>query len=190
MSARRHGPKGLSPDDITLWERAMKDATPLRKRAPRPASGLASEESSERAATRLRREMPPPKGPLGIDGALEKRLRRGMVEVDATLDLHGETQTRAYDRLLRFLAVAEVTGRRCILVITGRGAPKTEADLDADWRTAQERGVLRRMVPQWLKEPPLHDKVLAVRPAHRHHGGSGAFYVILRRTREGTGRQP
>ena len=115
---------------------------------------------------------------------MEKRLRRGAAEPDATLDLHGETQTRAYDRLIRFLGVAEASGRRCILVITGKGGPKTEADLDADWRTTQTRGVLRRMVPQWLKEPPLHDCVLAVRPAHMRHGGAGAFYVILRRPRE------
>lgn len=182
MSVRRRGPKGLSPEDTALWDRAMRDATPLKNR-PGRATRPAPQQGADRPITRARREAPPPKGPLGIDGSLEKKLRRGAIEVDATLDLHGETQTRAYDRLLRFLAVAEVTGRRCILVITGKGGPKTEADLDADWRRAQERGVLRRMVPQWLKGPPLHDKVLAVRPAHMRHGGSGAFYVILRRAR-------
>jgi DNA-nicking Smr family endonuclease len=183
MSRERNGPKGLNPDELALWERAMRDATPLRKRARRPPPPLPQEPQQVRPAS-PRASGPAPKGPLGIDGAMEKRLRRGAVEPDATLDLHGETQTRAYDRLIRFLGVAEASGRRCILVITGKGGPKTEADLDADWRTTQTRGVLRRMVPQWLKEPPLHDCVLAVRPAHMRHGGAGAFYVILRRPRE------
>jgi DNA-nicking Smr family endonuclease len=187
MSVRRHGSKGLSPADAELWERAMKDATPLRNRARRPAA-KPNPPPPDHPITRARQDPSPPKGPLGIDGALEKRLRRGAVEIDAMLDLHGETQTRAYDHLLRFLAVAEVTGRRSILVITGKGGPKTEDDLNADWRAGQGRGVLRRMVPQWLTEPPLHDKVLAVRPAHARHGGSGAFYVILRRPRDTSSR--
>jgi DNA-nicking Smr family endonuclease len=187
MSTSRKGPKGPSPDDLALWERATKDTKPLRNRARR-ATPPVSPERPQARSVRSRMAAPPPKGPLGIDGALEKRLRRGAIAPDATLDLHGETQTRAYDRLIRFLGVAEATGRRCILVITGKGGPKTDADLDADWRTSQTRGVLRRMVPQWLKEPPLHDRVLAVRPAHMRHGGAGAFYVILRRPREGRER--
>ncbi|HKJ72774.1 MAG TPA: Smr/MutS family protein [Alphaproteobacteria bacterium] len=190
MSARRGVPRGLSPEDAALWARAMKDTTPLRHRADwlkpiEPAKAM----PRSRETVRLRDSMDvpselAPKGPLGIDGALEKRLRRGTVEPDATLDLHGETQTRAHDRLIRFLSVAEATGRRCILVITGKGAPKSGMDFDSGWRVREPRGVLRRMLPQWVKEPPLHDKVLTVRPAHMRHGGGGAFYVILRRRRQ------
>jgi DNA-nicking Smr family endonuclease len=184
MSARRKGPRGLSPEDTDLWSRAMRDAKPLSNRPPRPVLPDAPVPKREPGSFRPRNDQTPPKGPLGIDGSLEKRLRRGAVEVDATLDLHGETQARAHDRLTRFLNVAEATGRRAILVVTGKGAPCNEGDLNAGWETAQARGVLRRMVPQWLKEPPLHDKVLAVRPAHQRHGGSGALYVILRRARK------
>lgn len=182
MSTSRKGPKAPSPDDLALWKRAMEGAKPLRKRAVRPAPPPT--DRPRPVSPRPRITVSAPKGPLGIDGAVEKRLRRGAMEPDSTLDLHGETQTRAYDRLIRFLGVAETTGRRCILVVTGKGGPKSEADLHADWQTGQTRGVLRRMVPEWLSEPPLRDRVLAVRPAHRRHGGSGAFYVILRRVRE------
>jgi len=190
MSPRRKGPRGLGPDDAALWARAMKDTTPLRDRALwlEPPKISTSAPPLDKAAMRLRNAIetpsgPAPKGPLGIDGGLEKRMRRGAVEVDATLDLHGQTQTRAHDQLIRFLTIAEATGRRVILVITGKGAPKSDADFDSDWRVAETRGVLRQMVPQWVREPPLADKVLSIRPAHMRHGGSGAFYVILRKSR-------
>ena len=181
MSIRRKGPRGLSPEDAELWARAMRDTTPLRNRAARPALTHHPVPPRQVGAFRPRNDTPAPKGPLGIDGSLEKRLRRGTVDVEATLDLHGLTQTTAHNRLVRFLTIAEATGRRAILVITGKGAPRDEDDLHADWNSTRARGVLRHMVPQWLKEPPLHDKVLAVRPAHQRHGGGGAYYVILRR---------
>ncbi len=44
-------------------------------------------------------------------------------------------------------------------------------------------GVLKRNLPRWLAEPGLADKVLAIRPALPQHGGEGAFYVLLRRSR-------
>jgi len=193
MSVRRKAPRGLSPDDASLWSRAMQDTTPLRDRAKwlEPARIELRGTVSDNDAKRLRRAIetpsgPAPKGPLGIDGAMEKRMRRGAVEVDATLDLHGQSQARAHEQLIRFLSVAEVTGRRVILVITGKGAPKSEADFDAEWRAPEGRGVLRKMLPIWVREPPLADKVLTVRPAHMRHGGAGAFYVILRRSRGAT----
>jgi DNA-nicking Smr family endonuclease len=190
MSPRGKGPKGLSPEDAALWARAMKDTTPLRDRALwlEPEKSAPHGKPLNKAAVRLRNALempsgPAPKGPLGIDGGLEKRLRRGAIEVDATLDLHGQTQTRAHDQLIRFLTVAEATGRRVILVITGKGAPKSDADFDTDWRVSETRGVLRKMLPIWVREPPLADKVLTIRPAHTRHGGGGAFYVILRKPR-------
>ncbi len=104
----------MSPDDAALWSRAMQsDAKPLRDRAQwlEPARfRLATSHPTGMRYGFAGHETPSgpaPKGPLGIDGAMEKRLRRGAVEVDATLDLHGETQTRAHEQLIRFLSVAE-----------------------------------------------------------------------------------
>ena len=117
MSPRRKGPRGLSSDDAALWARAMKDTTPLRDRALwlEPEKATTTGKPLDKAAMRLRNAIetpssPAPKGPLGIDGALEKRRRRGAIEVDATLDLHGQTQTRAHEQLVRFLTIAEATG--------------------------------------------------------------------------------
>lgn len=84
------------------------------------------------------------------------------------------TLGQAHPALTRFVLASFATGRRLVLVITGKGK-----GADAAWDT--QKGVLRRQVPDWLAGPPLGNVVQEILPAHRSHGGSGAFYVILRR---------
>ena len=102
----------------------------------------------------------------GIDGSTQRRLFRGEVLIDLRLDLHGMTATRAHSQLIQFIASAAYEGCRCVLVITGKGS-----------------GVLNGHVPNWLKQPPLSPHVLALAEARPKDGGSGAFYVLLRRKR-------
>lgn len=113
----------------------------------------------------------PPSG--GVDGATERRLRRGLMAVEARLDLHGHTQAEAHAALADFILGSYESGRRCVLVVTGRGEP------------AGGRGVLRRNLPGWLSAPALRPYVLASAPAHVRHGGAGASYVLLRRRERG-----
>jgi DNA-nicking Smr family endonuclease len=113
---------------------------------------------------------PVPK-PGGVDGATLTRLKRGKVEVDGRIDLHGMDQRTAFATLLGFVDTASRSGRRALLVITGKGP------------VSQGGGVLRRNVPAWLMASPLAGRILAIEPAHLRHGGEGAFYVLLRRKR-------
>ena len=102
----------------------------------------------------------------GLDGRTQRRLFRGDVPIDRRLDLHGHTAARAQVKLQSFIEDAAYSGCRCVLVITGKGA-----------------GVLQSHVPDWLKRSPLSGLVLALAEARRTDGGSGAFYVLLRRRR-------
>jgi DNA-nicking Smr family endonuclease len=111
-----------------------------------------------------------------MDRANAERLRRGKHPIEGRLDLHGMTQIEAYRALARFIAEARTAGKRCVLVITGRGASKGP-DGGA--------GVLRAAVPRWLDEPEFRTNVLAVAVAQPRDGGGGALYVMLRRTRAG-----
>lgn len=94
------------------------------------------------------------------------------MQIDGRLDLHGLTQSEAHDALVATVRSGVAQGRRCILVITGRG----------DWG-GTERGVLRRMVPRWLNEPTVRPHVLAFTEAQPRDGGGGALYLLLRRRR-------
>lgn len=112
--------------------------------------------------------------PGGIDRRTADRLRRGKLPIEGVLDLHGLRQDEAQVQLTDFLTRAHRSGRRCVLVITGKGQ---RGD------TAHEGGILRRMLPVWLARAPLADKILLHSPAQPKDGGSGAFYILLRRQR-------
>jgi DNA-nicking Smr family endonuclease len=99
--------------------------------------------------------------------------------IEARIDLHGMTQTEAHRALDSFLARAHCDGRRCVLVITGKGLRKPAEDEGYGGET----GILRSAVPRWLNEAPNRARILAFAWAQPNHGGGGALYVLLRRHR-------
>ena len=105
----------------------------------------------------------------GMDGASSKKLRAGKFDVEAILDLHGMTQQSAYLSLQRFIQTSVLNQFRTILVITGKGS--------------EGRGVLRNQFPEWLKTDAFAQHILAFGQAQAKNGGSGAFYIRLRRNR-------
>lgn len=140
-------------------------------RAPKKAPPLPA-----RTATAAPYQAPPqlPRPAAGIDRPERMALRRGTLPIEARIDLHGMYQTEAHAALTGFILRARAAGHAHVLVVTGKGGP--------DFHEAfAERGVLRRSVPHWLRGPELRGIVLGFEEAARHHGGSGALYVRLRR---------
>lgn len=121
---------------------------------------------------------PPPLVPL--ERRLRQRLSRGTHPIEAVLDLHGLRQEEAHHRLRGFLRSAQAGGAAVVLVVTGKGG----AAVDAMPGHPGERGVLRRVVPHWLRMPDLRGIVLGFEEAAQHHGGGGALYIRLRKRRE------
>jgi DNA-nicking Smr family endonuclease len=112
-----------------------------------------------------------------IEPGLKKKLQRGRLEIDYTLDLHGMRQDEAYAVLRRTIDLRSSRGDRTLLVITGKGLKK----VDGDAATIVERGVLRTMLPIWLSSPELAPLIAGWDISHQTHGGAGAYYVRLRR---------
>ncbi len=108
----------------------------------------------------------------GVDRRTATRFRRGLMPIDAKLDLHGHTRASGRAALAGFLRAHRAAGRRCVLVVTGKG-------LKDDWSV----GALRQALPGWLNAPDLRRLILAYCHAQPHHGGSGAVYILLRRER-------
>jgi DNA-nicking Smr family endonuclease len=185
---RKSPPEHLSPEDKLHWAHAMRDAKPARRRRA-PAAPTVEKPPLEKAkpvkARRPARTQPPPPaaknkspapplaagGVVDVDRRTAERLKRGQMAVEATLDLHGHTQAEAHRELNGFLARAHASGRRCVLIITGKGASKSGG------------GVLRAEVPKWLNESPNRARIVAFAGAQPQHGGGGALYVLLRRQR-------
>jgi DNA-nicking Smr family endonuclease len=176
----------LSEEERALWESVAKQIKPLRKKpraAKAPVSPLAQAPAAAKPAPPPRPIAPAPAPrpqapvvpPLVPLGRRERaRLSRGRHEIDARLDLHGMTQTRAHRVLLGFLQRARSEGLTFVLVITGKGKVG---------EGESERGVLRRQVPQWLSLPEFRSLVVGFEEAHVGHGGKGALYVRIRRSR-------
>lgn len=116
----------------------------------------------------------------GLDGRTQERLKRGLLEPQARLDLHGLTEDAAHRALAIFLRSASARGLRLVVVITGKGK-QTPAPDEPFEMNYERRGVLKQMTPRWLSEPELSRFVADVRSAHRKHGGDGALYVYLRK---------
>jgi len=157
-----------TPAEIDLWRRVVGEAEPLpetpgAKPVPVPKA-LTRAPQVAQAPVAL-----DPQRPIGIDRRSWLRLKRGQVAIEQTIDLHGLTQEQAHDRLGRFLAAAQQSGLRCLLVVTGKGLA--------------HGGVLRHMVPRWLNEGKNRERVLAFAPAQPKHGGAGALYLLIRRKR-------
>lgn len=196
MTSRRRRP--LSPEEEALWEAVTKGDKPLRHRnvltppeAPRPrrqpmtGRGAlqfgAGDPGAQEIGTPSRAPRP---GSTEMDGNLAQKLRRGQLPIDGKIDLHGLTVRAAEDRLNRYIAGALAMGKRCILVITGKGALPPEPH-ERDYMPDRPRpGAIRASLPQWLERGPNAGHILAIQPAQPKHGGGGAFYVLLRRRRD------
>ena len=111
-----------------------------------------------------------------LDGAWDKRLRRGVINPERSIDLHGHTLASAHSLLDRALASAVADGVRVLLVVTGK-PPRDPAP--------HQRGLIRAAVGDWLAGSAYARNIAAVRNAHPRHGGAGALYIIMRRARNG-----
>jgi len=184
MRSGRH----LSAEERALWARVAATVKPLEGRsaeaaAPVTPSSFPGESRGpvarppvdpgfRRGATQGKLS-PPPADTL--DGGWDRRLRRGAVSPDRTIDLHGHTLTSAHSALEHALARAIADDIRVLLVVTGK-PPKPET---------KGRGLIRANIGDWLGTSGYRDRIAAVRHAHPRHGGTGALYLILRRKRGG-----
>jgi DNA-nicking Smr family endonuclease len=178
--------RALTEEESALWESVASQTRPLRKKPRGTKSEIAASATEvpvavkpaafkkPPAAVSLPKATKPAVPPLAPLGRRERsKLSRGRKEIEARIDLHGMTQTRAHHALSSFLHRAHHDGLTFVLVITGKG--KTGAE--------SERGVLRRQVPHWLNEPEFRAVVVGFEEAHIGHGGEGALYVRIRRAR-------
>ena len=194
MSRRK--PRGLRPEEVELWDKVRRSAVPLhpdRKqilqdavekmspaKATEPLSPFAIGQSAGKTqpahdlAPSLSAQMK--EAAVRMDRKRFGRMQRGKLAPEARIDLHGMTLDQAHPTLVRFIHDTHARGLRLVLVITGKGRDSGE-----NGPVPVRRGVLKHQVPHWLQTAPLKPLVLQISEAHLKHGGSGAYYVYLRR---------
>lgn len=176
-------------DGKKLWRHVTKDVEPLDEhndaQISSPKGKSSSKNKPKNKTTRhaqegvIKHTQNQIKQAPEIDHRTSQRLKRGQISIDGRIDLHGMTQNQAYDALLGFIPSAYDQGKRCVLVITGKGGWQSASSSLLD----REIGILKQKTPEWLNEAPLSKYVLKIQTARPNHGGDGALYVLLRRKR-------
>lgn len=174
--------RNLTEEDEGLWRVVTQDVAPLESRQVAPdmarvqmtpplRRGRAPDMPAVPMAT-----LPPLAlgGYAGVDRRMAQRFRGGELAVDGSIDLHGMSREKAHHAITAFIHAQYMRGSRCLVAITGKGLRKSPDG---------EAGVLRELLPAWLAEPGLRPFVLACDIAQPKHGGSGAYYILLRRKR-------
>ncbi|HEY0597915.1 Smr/MutS family protein [Sphingopyxis sp.] len=189
-------PRRLAPEESALWKKVAATVKPLAKTKaplapvapptvspPRPTPRSAA---APAAAPRPAAKLPPPRRThqaATLDGHWDRRLRKGLVRPDLSIDLHGHTLASAQALLDEAIGRGLMRGARVLLVVAGRLRPGADR-LPQMHGDPRPRGAIRASLPDWLAYSPYADQIVALRPAHISHGGAGAVYVILRRSRE------
>jgi len=195
MTKRRR--RGLSSEDQALWQKVADQTVPMhpKKQVSLPAAldpGPPAKPAespirkpfeigslARRAETAVKPEVKNPAGDeIRVGRKTHAHMKRGKLQPEARLDLHGLTLNPAQPALTRFLFDQYDKHRRLVLVITGKGK-----DRDQGGPVPERRGALKQYAPLWMSQAPLNGIVLQVSEAHIKHGGEGAYYVYLRRRR-------
>ncbi|PUB17189.1 Smr/MutS family protein [Yoonia sediminilitoris] len=190
-------PRHLSAEEKALWDRVAERTKPMDPKRPdippnpvkpakasKPKDPVPDFSVGQKADLRRAHDILPnitdrlTRAPVNMDNKSFGKMKRGKLKPEARIDLHGMTMSEAHPELIRFIMGSHAMGRRLVLVITGKGK-----DRDEGGPIPTRHGVLRHQVPQWLALPPMNQAILQVTPAHLRHGGHGAYYVYLRRSR-------
>lgn len=168
--------RDLSEDDRILWNLVARSARPLKGKTAVEIPDIIEPKPEPTAAPVNGVPVPVAKPKSqhvshALDDQTRDKLKKGRLPLEGRVDLHGMRQDEAYSLLLTFLHRAHAGGIRYVLIITGKGS------------SSGGDGILRRAVPAWLSTPAFRHLVSSHDHAARNHGGSGALYVRLRRTR-------
>lgn len=195
--------RDLSGEERELWALATRDVKPAKKQrrrppvrdavvrsppkdesarkpaikavAPKTAPPIGALKERVRAAPRDAQKSKTPPAFGGGDPKADRKAAKGIIPIEARIDLHGLTEPAAHARVMRFILGAREDGLRLVLVITGKGA-----------RAGGEgRGVIRARFMDWIETAPLRAAIARVATAKPKDGGAGAFYVFLKRKTRG-----
>lgn len=182
-------PGELTADDKAVWQAVTKTVAPLEDRPPAKPLPKLKPVHIDHHARDLLVEWQIEGGPTPethIDRKSKRRLSSGHKDIDRVIDLHGNTSEAAYTRLKSEIISSVKMGHRCLLIITGKGGKRVSQAESASvpYRKREDfdsgTGVLKRLVPEWLKSSELRPFVISYDSAHKSHGGDGALYVMLR----------
>ena len=116
---------------------------------------------------------------------INKDLKKGRVNIDRRIDLHGYTLLDAQDKIKKEIIKNYENKKRCLLVITGKGLYQANKN-DQFYEHHQPKlfhGKIKNSIIGWIKEDDIKKYVLTYQDAGFEHGGDGAIFIYLRKKR-------
>lgn len=175
----------LGEQERALWGRVIVTVEPIHVAKPKMEAKLPPKLLSNKVASPVKAAMTmpakkavqvkaSPATPHNLDGHWERRIDKGGIIPDISVDLHGSALSGAYARLDGALEQAIAQKFKVILLVTGKARAHDRA-------SGQGRGAIASVVRDWLAASRHASHIAAVRGAHPRHGGTGALYIILKR---------
>lgn len=112
--------------------------------------------------------------------SINKKLKRGLINIDKTVDLHGSSLEEAKLKFFETVETCFSENKRCILFITGKGTRRKQ------YSPKESRlfyGKIRTEFMHWTLEAGVNQKILNIEQAGISHGGDGAFLIYLRKNK-------
>lgn len=168
----------MSENEDDVWENAVRDVLPLKPKKIALSTLKRRVNAVQKTQTVM---LKPIKHELKINGSHDidkrtmQRFKRGEMPVEGVLDLHHQTEDKAYDLVRRFVTESYLQGKRCVMIITGKGLHRQDEFSPYD--------CLKTRVPQWLAQDELCGLILTYIHPQERLGGSGALMLLLRRQR-------
>ena len=132
----RRAPRRLTQGEIELWTVVTADVRPMRIRPAAPPPPEAAPPAmkisppppvSPPSAKFVPSPPPPPPARVGdLDHRTRAKIKRGRLDVDVKLDLHGMRQDEAQRALNGFLRRAQASGAKVAIVVTGKGLSRED----------------------------------------------------------------
>jgi DNA-nicking Smr family endonuclease len=174
-------------DDFELFRQQLGDITPLAQdtalNLQRPSSSSDAQKARRQAAEQVAALAETPLSldhvtlikpdtlvaykKDGVQEGVFKKLRLGKYPIHARLDLHQKRLEQARQEVMSFIRQCQRMDLRSVIIIHGKGA------------RGNPPALLKSYVSEWL---PQFDAVLAIHSALPTHGGSGALYVLLKKS--------
>ncbi len=180
-------PQSDQPDaeDLVLWQAFTKEVSRLKKSTDKilvspsipcsdPETPTSIQSHTDHLPFEVTSTFSQESNTVGQDSRQQRRRRRRAVP-EATLDLHGMTQKKAFQELYLFIERAHFHGFKTVRIITGKGGIRS---LEKG-TISRQTGVLRQALPLWVRTPPLSSFVTGFTQARSNDGGAGAWYLFL-----------
>ena len=106
-------------------------------------------------------------------------MKKGKLQPELILDLHGMNTIIAKKKSVEFIRSNFFLGKRLLLIITGKG----KSSKTSFFEKGSQIGIIRKSLKSWLYESDMRTKILGVVSSHINHGGEGAFYIYLKKNK-------